>query len=280
MDIKVTCPSCGQRLVVDSTAVGQQTNCPTCSTAFVVPAVARTESSPLATPPDTRRRGAAISSLVLGILSLLCFGILTGIPAIILGHKAHTRARRLPAQYAGGGMAIAGFILGYIGSLVMVALMVAFVGFGFIEKAKMDEAPIINSENNLKEIGVAFRLWAGDNNDQFPFNVSQAQGGTRELCDRDSAGFEKNPVPIFMAMSNVLSIPEILVCRNDKTKQAAADFASLTTNNISYQLRTGTNVSLENPEEILAVDPINGIVLRCDGSVERDFHYKKAVPNQ
>src|ERR1035437_728580 len=31
MDTKVTCPSCGQHLVVDSTAIGQQTNCPTCS---------------------------------------------------------------------------------------------------------------------------------------------------------------------------------------------------------------------------------------------------------
>jgi hypothetical protein len=142
------------------------------------------------------------------------------------------------------------------------------------------EAQVISSESNLKQIGVAFRLWAGDNNDQFPFNVSQAQGGTRELSDRDSDGFEKNPVPIFMVMSNELGTPRILFCPSDKTKQPASNFASLTISNISYQLRTGTNVNDNHPEEILAVDPINGIVLRCDGSVELDFHYKKTVPNQ
>ena len=140
-----------------------------------------------------------------------------------------------------------------------------------------EKADVIESESNLKQIALAFRLWEGDHNDQYPFNVSQAQGGTFELSEPDSNGFEKNPVPTFMVMSNELGNPQILVCPNDKTKQAAADFASLTTNNISYQLRTGTNVNDINPQEILAVDPINGLVLRCDGSVERDFHYKKTV---
>lgn len=114
-----------------------------------------------------------------------------------------------------------------------------------------------------------------DHKDQFPFNVSQAQGGTRELCDPDGNGFEKNPVPTFMVMSNELATPLILSCPDDKTKQAVRDFVSLTSNNISYQLRTGTNVNLDNPAEILAVDPIHGLVLYCDGSVSPDFHYKR-----
>ncbi len=209
-----------------------------------------------------------------------CFGVLAGISAIILGHKAHNRARKLPAQFAGGGRAIAGFILGYIS----IPLSLAMAAFMFIRQAQMEEnrreAQVIDAERDLKAIGISFKLWEGDHNDQFPFNVSQAQGGTLELCDRDSAGFEKNLVPIFMVMSNELGTTRILVCPNDKTKQASADFASLTANNISYQLRTGTNVNENNPAEILAVDPINGIVLRTDGNVERDFHYKKTVTNQ
>ena len=172
-------------------------------------------------------------------------------------------------------MAIAGFILGYI-SIPLTLVMVAFM---FIPKNSPHEAEVITSKSNLEQIGIAFRLWEGDHKDQFPFNVSQAQGGTRELCEPDSNGFEKNPAPIFMVMSNELGTTRILVCPNDKKKRAAPDFASLTANNISYQLRTGTNVNETNPAEILAVDPINGIVLHCDGSVERDFHYKKKVTN-
>jgi hypothetical protein len=311
----INCPACGLQISP------QAASCPGCGHP-VAP-------SPMSTPPDTRRRGAAISSLVLGILSLTCFvfltvatirfrdplGIESSLPlgviifswwwrlwlwdmificfvscfgiltaAIILGHKAHNRVRKSPSQYAGGGMAIAGCILGYV-SIPISLVMIAFMFFQQAQyKAEMEasrrEAQIINSESNLKQIGLAFRLWEGDHNDQFPFNVSQAQGGTRELCEPDSNGFEKNPVSIFMVMSNELATTRILICPNDKTKQAAADFASLTANNISYQLRTGANINDNHPEEILAVDSINGIVLHCDGSVQRDFHYKKTVTNQ
>jgi len=78
-----------------------------------------------------------------------------------------------------------------------------------------------------------------------------------------------------MVMSNELNTPRILVCANDPDKQPATDFQHLTVNNISYELRTGTNVSEANPEEILAVDPINGVVLHCDGSVYKDPSYKR-----
>jgi len=304
----INCPACGLQISP------QAASCPGCGHP-VAP-------SPMSIPPDPRRRGAAISSLVLGILSLTCFVFLTvatiwsplpfplwffvfhcwwrywlwdlcficfvscfGLLAasIILGHKAHNRVQKSPSQYAGGGIAIAGCILGYVSipiSLAMIAIMLfQRAQYQAEMEASSREAQIINSESNLKQIGIAFRLWEGDHNDRFPFNVSQAQGGTRELCEPDSNGFEKNPVPIFMVMSNELGTARILVCPNDKTKQAAADFSSLTANNISYQLRTGTNVNSDNPTEILAVDPINGIVLRCDGSVEPDFHYKKTVTN-
>ena len=295
MDIKVNCPSCGQHLVVDSAEAGQQTSCPTCASPFIIPAIARVASPPLPMAPDTRQRGMAVFSLVLGIMALLGLGIvpgfyvlmmyglvwgfavsiLPGISAIFLGHKAHLRTRKLPAQYAGKGMGIAGFILGYISLLLSLGLVVFVFIVDANAKANMQTMFRTSSENNLKMIGLAFRIWAGDHNDQYPFNVSQAQGGTRELCDPDSNGFEKNPVPIFMVMSNELSTTLCLFCSDDKTKQAATNFASLKTNNISYQLRTGANVNANHPDEILAVDPIHGLVLHCDGTVNRDWDYQK-----
>ncbi|SPE50259.1 hypothetical protein SBV1_1080022 [Verrucomicrobia bacterium] len=71
----------------------------------------------------------------------------------------------------------------------------------------------------------------------------------------------------FRVMSNELNTPLLLVCPKDKHKKAAADFDNLQSSNVSYRLRTGTNVNWENPTEVLAVCPVDGNVLYCDGSV-------------
>lgn len=70
---------------------------------------------------------AAVWSLVLGVLSILCLGIVTGIPAIICGHSARSRIRKDPASASGDGMALAGLILGYLGTAVTVLVFLAVV---------------------------------------------------------------------------------------------------------------------------------------------------------
>jgi uncharacterized protein DUF4190 len=60
--------------------------------------------------------GKAIGALVAGILSILCFGLLAGIPAIILGNMARKEIDQ--GQGGGRGMATAGFILGIIGTVL------------------------------------------------------------------------------------------------------------------------------------------------------------------
>lgn len=42
-------------------------------------------------------------------------------------------------------------------------------------------APGINCANNFKQVSLAFRIWAGDNGDQYPMRVSVTNGGTMEL---------------------------------------------------------------------------------------------------
>jgi len=182
-------------------------------------------------------------------------------------------------------MAIAGFVMGYVSLLATLVILPAVLLPALAAaKHRANEAngadnanmvQTVDPANNLKQIGLAFRIWEGDNNDKYPWAVSQAQGGVKEVCKTDSNGFEKNPAAVFKVMSNELSTPYILVCPNDPNKRPAADFASLTADNVSYQLRTGPNVNDSHPDEILAVDPINGYVLHCDGSVQKDLHYKK-----
>lgn len=69
----------------------------------------------------------AVTSLVLGILSLLCTLLLTGIPAIIFGHLARKQFRTNPGKYSGQGMATAGLILGYIGSVIGLVVAIFYV---------------------------------------------------------------------------------------------------------------------------------------------------------
>jgi type II secretory pathway pseudopilin PulG len=71
--------------------------------------------------------GKATASLVCGILSILCFGILTGIPAIILGHVSRGNIQRSGGRLQGGGMALAGLILGYASVAVSVLVIAAIM---------------------------------------------------------------------------------------------------------------------------------------------------------
>ena len=214
---------------------------------------------------EGQQKGMAITSFVLGLLSLVCFGLLAGIPAIICGHMARGRARRAPGQYGGAGFALAGLIMGYV-SLVMTLLLAGML-LPALAKAK-SKAQKISCTSNMKQIGLAFRVWAIDNDGNFPFNLSTNKGGTLELCRPDSDGFDRNAAIHFQVMSNELSTPRILVCPADGKRKAALNFESLQPENVSYQIRAGTNVTETNPQEILAVCPIHYNVGLCDGSVQ------------
>jgi hypothetical protein len=76
-------------------------------------------------PPPTD--GKATASMVFGILSILCCGILAGIPAIILGHISKSNIRKSMGQLGGGGMATAGLVMGYISIGLSLVLWPAII---------------------------------------------------------------------------------------------------------------------------------------------------------
>jgi len=71
----------------------------------------------------TQRNDLGVWALILGILSLVSFSILTGIPAIILGNKSKAAVARGEANNPGLGMA--GVIMGWI-SVAVIGLIVFF----------------------------------------------------------------------------------------------------------------------------------------------------------
>jgi len=229
--------------------------------------------------PSTQEKGLAIFSFVLGLVSfVLCLSAITGIPAIICGHIARRRVRRSPERYGGVGFANAGLVLGYVSilfSLVVLALLLPAVSQVQHRMAQNGERPgggfgeRVSCENNLRQIGLAFKVWALEHNDRFPFNVSTNAGGTMELCSPGPDGYDQNAVAHFQVIGNDLGTPNLLVCPNDSSKHAAANFSELQTANITYRLRAGKDIDSENPQEVLAVCPVHGNKLYCDGNVRK-----------
>jgi hypothetical protein len=218
--------------------------------------------------PTVQNKGLAVLSFILGLSSFaLCLSAFTGVPAIICGHIARSRAVRLPGRYGGAGLATAGIVLGYL-SLVFT-LVIAVLVLPALPKLKRAPPQLSDCQYNLRQIGLSFKVWQLEHNDQYPFNVSTNSGGTLELCATGPDGFDKNAIAHFLVISKELSTPNFLVCPNDSTKHPAASFENLQPVNVSYRLRTGTNINSENPQEVLAVCPIHGNQLFCDGNVRK-----------
>lgn len=68
--------------------------------------------------------GMAIASLACGILSFLCFGVVLGPVAFVLGLNARRTIARSNGWRKGDGMAIAGIVLGIIGTVLAVITMI------------------------------------------------------------------------------------------------------------------------------------------------------------
>jgi hypothetical protein len=114
--------------------------------------------------PQPKTSGLAIWSLVLGILSLVCFSILTGIPGVICGHMAYSRIKRSAGALTGQGLAIAGLITGYMGiawAVFLIPMMLAIAIPNFV-KAR-ETAQINMCINNLRQIDGAKQQWALEN---------------------------------------------------------------------------------------------------------------------
>ena len=73
---------------------------------------------PPSTPAPNHPRATLI--LVLGILSIPCCGLFTGIPAIILGRNALAEIDAAPGQFGGRGQVNAGYICGIVGTVLSV----------------------------------------------------------------------------------------------------------------------------------------------------------------
>jgi prepilin-type N-terminal cleavage/methylation domain-containing protein len=91
--------------------------------------------------------------------------------------------------------------------------------------------------NNLKQVGLAFKIWEGDNGDFYPMAVSTNQQGAMEnvYSHKYSTGSSYGITNVFCVMADILKNPAVLRCPSDVLRSATTNFLGLTSNsNLSY----------------------------------------------
>ncbi len=108
----------------------------------------------------------------------------------------------------------------------------------------------IYCSNNLKQIGIAFRTWAGKNGGRMPMALSYTQGGSAEAVGvrGNNFNFSSNMNPpkgvfgMFVVMSNELTTPKILYC--------PSEYRSSTVQGSIFGNTTGTNQGCYSDNQI------------------------------
>jgi len=124
------------------------------------------------------------------------------------------------------------------------------------------KAQRINCTNNLKQVGLAFRVWEGDNGDQYPMTVSGGGGIPANVVANDMGGASSCAgVPgytygFFNVMSNELNTPKILYCVSEfeanRSVAIGFGFGQFGNTNLSYFVGVDCNESY--PQMFLAGD--------------------------
>lgn len=126
--------------------------------------------------------------------------------------------------------------------LVVIAIIaiLASMLLPALAKAKA-KAVRIKCTGNLKQIGLAFRIFSGDHGDRYPMIVSTNEGGSSEfLGQARGVGSGLATYMHFVALSNELTTPKILICPSDSRVEATNWLVGLG-RGVEWTTRTGNN---------------------------------------
>jgi prepilin-type N-terminal cleavage/methylation domain-containing protein len=132
--------------------------------------------------------------------------------------------------------------------LVVIAIIAILAGLLLpaLGRAKI-KAHQVACMNNQKQIGLAMRLWANDNEGRFPWRVDQSEGGGKPN-GTDNA---RVTLQLSLAAEELVST-KILLCPSDVRKTPAADFTTIAAANIGYALCNEADET--RPRVILVTD--------------------------
>jgi prepilin-type processing-associated H-X9-DG protein len=147
------CPKCGTENPDDVQL------CRSCS--WVLTSISITAQN-----PNAKTSGLAITSLVLGILSIFTF-FLTAIPAIILGIVSIFKIEKSAGQLKGKGLAIAGIAVPSASLLFMVPAIMIGILMPALSRVRMIAQRQVCA-TNMASLGKAMLIYACDSDNMYP----------------------------------------------------------------------------------------------------------------
>jgi prepilin-type processing-associated H-X9-DG protein len=137
--------------------------------------------------------------------------------------------------------------LSLLEGLFVIATLFLLASFLLPALSRPKRSSRIGCTSQLKQVGLAYRIYSNDHGDQYPFAVSNELGG--------SLSFTNTPQVFrhFEVLSNELVTPKVLVCPVDRSRIRGASFQTPLSNlNISYFV--GFEASEDQPQSILSGD--------------------------
>src|SRR6185369_4565165 len=129
-----------------------------------------------------------------------------------------------------------------IGVVSILAAILLPANSGGPHKAKR-----ITCVNYLKQLDLAFKIWADDHTNSYPMTAAEHGDAFR----------------VFQVMSNEINAPKVLFCPADSKGTRATNFFNLNNGNISYFI--GLDATEDSPGAVLLGDDdlvVNGTAVR------------------
>jgi type II secretory pathway pseudopilin PulG len=105
---------------------------------------------------------------------------------------------------------------------VIVAILVLLLGMLLPRLARGERtAKRDRCVNNLKNIGLAYRVFSTDHGDKYPMQLSVTNGGSLEFREEVTSIWRR-----YFSLSNELGTAKILVCPKDKERMEASVFGT------------------------------------------------------